>query len=352
MEGKTMIPFSEKTKDSIPVVTAEEMERVYKELRTPYKWGPVIKRENFFNDCATIFKQEGRWYMMYTGIEPNGKNMGYDTYLAVSEDLLHWEEKGKVLERGGTGFDSCQRDGGFSLLETDWNGDFSIHSYKGKYYATYIGGALAGYETPPLQIGLAWCEDPTKAQLWETKKEPILATTDSDVRWFEDFTLYKSYIIEDKEESLGYPFLMYYNCKGNKMPERICMAVSNDMVHWERYGEDPVVDNGDTIGNFISGDPQVFKMGDLWVMNYFIAMNKDGKCTAYDTFAVSKDLVYWTKWEGSPLIEPSEAWDNLFAHKPFLVKEKGIVYHFYCACNDKGERFLALATSKNLQVGE
>ena len=43
------------------------------------------------------------------------------------------------------------------------------------------------------------------------------------------------------------------------------MAVSNDMVHWTRYGDEPVIDNG----KGISGDPQVVRMGDLWVMFYF-----------------------------------------------------------------------------------
>ncbi len=31
-----------------------------------------------------------------------------------------------------------------------------------------------------------------------------------------------------------------------------------------------------------------------------------------------------------------------------FVKENGIVYHFYCAVNDKGERFIALATSEKV----
>ena len=43
------------------------------------------------------------------------------------------------------------------------------------------------------------------------------------------------------------------------------MAVSEDMVHWKRYGDGPVIDNG----NGISGDPQIVRMGDLWVMFYF-----------------------------------------------------------------------------------
>lgn len=135
------------------------------------------------------------------------------------------------------------------------------------------------------------------------------------------------------------------------MTEKIGMAVSKDMRHWERLGETPVIDNSNLPGNFISGDPQIYRMGNLWVMNYFIAsvLNSEyTEFTAYDTFAVSKDLINWRKWNKTPLVKPSEEWDDMFAHKPFVIKEAGIVYHFYCACNQKGERFIALATSKDL----
>ena len=68
---------------------------------------------------------------------------------------------------------------------------------------------------------------------------------------------------------------------------------------------------------------------------------------AFDTFACSYDLVNWTKWEGPHLIEPSEPYDKTFAHKPWLLKHDGVVYHFYCAVGDQG-RVIALATSRPL----
>lgn len=344
-----MIPFSEKDRKETPSVSNDQMEQIYKELQTPYKWGAVVKMEHHLTDCPTIFRKEGLWYMMYTAIDPGAENMGYDTYLAVSSDLLHWEEKGKILTRSKEGWDGCQVDAGLALLDTAWEGEHALHSYGGKYWATYLGGALPGYETPPLHIGLACSDDPTQAIEWERKAQPILRMDDKDSRWFETFTLYKSYVFRDEEETLGYPFVMFYNCKGAAdMPERIGLAVSKDMENWERYGANPVIDNGDIRGNFISGDPQIIKMGDVWVMNYFIAMSEDGKCTAFDTFAVSRDLVNWRKWEGRPLVEPKEEWENTFAHKPFVLKHNGVVYHYYCACNDKEERFIAVATSKEM----
>ena len=37
------------------------------------------------------------------------------------------------------------------------------------------------------------------------------------------------------------------------------------MKRWIRYGKDPVIDNG----KGISGDPQIVRMDDVWVMHYF-----------------------------------------------------------------------------------
>src|SRR4029079_8481910 len=71
------------------------------------------------------------------------------------------------------------------------------------------------------------------------------------------------------------------------------------------------------------------------------------KPKAFDTFACSQDLVNWTKWDGPHLIEPSaEGFDSTFAHKPWMIKHDGVVYHFYCSVH-KSERTIALATSKD-----
>ena len=85
--------------------------------------------------------------------------------------------------------------------------------------------------------------------------------------------------------------------------------------------------------------------GGLWVMFYF---GHKWKPKAFDTFACSNDLVNWTKWTGEHLIEPSEPWDATFAHKPWLIKHDGVVYHFYCAVS-KTERSIAVATSKPMR---
>jgi predicted GH43/DUF377 family glycosyl hydrolase len=134
---------------------------------------------------------------------------------------------------------------------------------------------------------------------------------------------------------------MFYNAKQRgAWVERIGMAVSPDLRHWQRYGAGAVVDHG--VG--ITGDPQIALIDDVWVMFYCRFVDGHG---AWDTFACSHDLEHWTCWDGPPLIAPSEPWDATYAHKPWAIQHEGVVYHYYCAVGNQG-RVIALATSQNL----
>jgi beta-galactosidase len=82
-------------------VPQEVMQRVYNEVKTPYKYGLVVAPVDNYHkiDCPTVFREKGKWYMSY--IVYNGKEgldgRGYETWLAVSEDLLHWQTLGCIL---------------------------------------------------------------------------------------------------------------------------------------------------------------------------------------------------------------------------------------------------------------
>jgi hypothetical protein len=89
-----------------------------------------------------------------------------------------------------------------------------------------------------------------------------------------------------------------------------------------------------------------FKHGDVWVMFYFSA---GWRPRAFDTFACSYDLVNWTKWTGTHLVETSKSHDKTYAHKPWVLKYNGVVYYFYCAVGNKG-RVIAPATSRDLKI--
>ncbi len=315
------------------------MEEIYNEIKTPFKYGVVLAQPDSSRmvDSPTVFRDNGTWFMTYIVFD----GQGYETWLAKSDDLLHWESKGKLLSFTENTWDSNQKAGYLSLVNIDWGGDYSVEKYQGKYWMTYLGGHTSGYEAGSLKIGLANSSTLTEIQEWNTNNSPLLSPEDEDARWFENRTIYKSLVIRDNKKHTGHPFIMYYNAKGDTANyESIGMAVSDDMASWKRYGENPLI----TKYKGICGDAQIAKYNDIYIMFYFGAFWKPG---GFERFACSRDLIHWTDWDGPDLIVPSEDYDETFAHKPWVVKWNGVVYHFYTAVGSQG-RVIALATSKDL----
>lgn len=335
------------------------MSAIYSEVKTPYKYGMVVAPEDNYHkiDCPTVFNSDGKWYMTYVCY--NGKDgldgRGYETWLAESTDLLHWKTLGRVLSYKNSGWDMNQRGGFPSLIDWTWGGTYDIQKYKGRYWMTYLGGHGTGYEAvrEPLNIGMAWTRDDiTKVHEWQSADKPLLSINDKDVQWWEKLVQYKSTVYLDKNRTLGKKFVMFYNAGGinpeNRMKaERIGIALSDNMKDWKRYDGNPVYFHESP--GIITGDAQIVRMSvngeDLFVMFYFSAYNPSRRYNAFNTFSVSRDLANWHDWTGSDLIYPTKPYDNMFAHKSYVMKHKGVVYHFYCAVNTAGQRGIAVATS-------
>ena len=369
------------------------MQRIYQEVRTPYKYGLVVAPQDNYHkiDCPTVFRVGDRWLMTY--VVYNGKEgldgRGYETWLASSDDLLHWQTEGRLLSYKDDGWDMNQRGGFPALVDWTWGGSYGIAQYKGNYWMTYIGGHGTGYEAvrEPLNVGLAWTSgDVRRPHEWQSADKPLLSISDKDVQWWEQLTQYKSTVYEMKKvkgkvknalpkELRKYRFIMFYNAGGvnpenNLKAERIGIALSNDLKEWKRYDQNPVYSH--EAAGIITGDAQIVCMNQeprskkqearskrtktktstlnpqpstLYVMFYFSAYNPDRKYNAYNTFAVSRDLVHWQDWTGPDLIIPSKPYDEMFAHKSYVVKHDGVVYHFYCAVNNDQQRGIAVATS-------
>ncbi len=348
--------FAQSEKGKVP---DSKMQQIYDEVKTPYKYGMVVVPDNNQKkiDCPTVFQKGGKWYMTY--IQFTGR--GYETWLAKSDDLLHWATQGRILSFSDTtDWDNNQKAGYPALQDAKWGGSYELQKYDGKYWMSYFGGHERGYEKGLLSISIAHTDkDPASVHEWHRLGKPVLMATDSNVSWWDNHTLYKQTVIWDKAKTTGYPFLMYYNANGDSVnkkrgAERIGMAVSNDMVHWLRTRKDPVLNHGAGI----TGDPNIQKMGDVWVMFYFGAFwstlgpTWQKKGGAFNRFAASYDLVNWTDWTGDDLIKSTEVYDGQFAHKSNVIKYKGVVYHFYCAVNKADQRGIAVATSKDMGKSE
>lgn len=320
------------------------MKRVHARLQTPVKHGPVMKFDDAFTDSPSVFRYGGLFYMYFISIAKDVEDSGYETHLARSADLLHWTYLGPVLRRGGPDrWDGRQCAGYAAYMEIGFNGTYELQPIGGFYHISYLAGNSDGYEPDPLCMGLARSSDPTDPAAFTRLPLPVLRPDDPDARPFEEKTLYKSFLFRDDALTAGYPFVAVYNAKGRDGRERIFLAVSADGERFVRYGDRAVLDcTAETPGARITGDPQILRMDDLYVMLCF-RLNPVGG--AFNTFACSYDLAHWTPWAGEPLIAPAEPWENVHAHKPWFIRHNGVNYHFYCAVNDRNERFIAAASS-------
>jgi predicted GH43/DUF377 family glycosyl hydrolase len=330
-------------------VSKEVMNKTYEEIKTPYKYGLVFIHADtsIMMDCPTVFRKDNKWYMTYFTYD----GQGYETWIAESDNLLKWEELGRILPfTSAKRWDGNQAAGYPSLIDLEWGGSYNIKPYNDKYWMSYFGGNTSGYERGQLSIGIAYTDqDPASPHAWQRLNEPVLRTDDSTTGWWENKKLYKSMIVEDHERRSGSRFVMYYNAIGDTSSaatwvERIGMATSNDMENWHRYDSNPILDHH--VG--ITGDAYIQKIDDLYVMFYYSAFRPKERKDAFNRFACSYDLVHWTDWHGDDLIKPSKPFDSKYAHKPCVVKWNGTVYHFYTAVNELEQRGIAVATSQDL----
>lgn len=329
-------------RNTMKIVPQEIMENIYQQIKTPYKYDIVLKHPDTTKmvDSPTIFREGDKWFMSYIVFDGHG----YETWLAESENLLDWQEKGKLLSFTENTWDANQKAGYMALVDMEWGGNYGVRKHDEKYWMSYLGGASEGYEKGVLGVGMAYSGRVDETLEWSRMAEPVLLPDDQTARAFENKKIYKSSIIYDRHQRTGHPYVMYYNAKGDTADyESIGMAVSNDMIQWKRLGTVPII----TKRKGICGDAQIAKIGDVYVMFYFGAFWKPG---AFERFACSYDLINWTDWQGADLIAPSEDYDKTYAHKPWVIKWNGIVYHFYNAVGSEG-RVIALATSVDLKDG-
>ena len=308
---------------------------------TPYKYGQAVLsgsgHKGAFDekgvDIPFVFSLGGRYYMMYTGFD----GIGYQTALAVSDDLLHWTHEAIILKRDPDSqrWDGKSVAGTWMIKESDHLYDMPrLKKIEGKYWMAYHAYPNPGYEEGAAAIGLAWCVD-EDLKKWHRLEAPVLTCEDGG-DW-EQGGLYKACIV--KKDDLWY---MFYNAK-DKQPrwiEQTGAACSKDLIHWQRILPDiegstaksrPLlrVTPGNWDGRFVS-DPYIVwdDREKKWINFYFGYENGH----AQEGLAVSDDLMIWEKAK-VPLLphgNPGEIDEN-HAHKASIFYKDGVLYHFYCA---------------------
>ncbi len=313
-----------------------DIARYIERYRTPYKYGGAVMagsgQPGAFDekgvDIPFVFWHNERYYMLYTGYD----GIGYQSALAVSDDLVHWSFDRMVLARGESGneWDAYSAAGTWMIKESDRLGDIPVlKKIDGKYWMVYHAYPGMGYEEGPAAIGLAWCSEEDLGE-WHRLEHPIL-TCEGGGAW-EQGGLYKACII--RKDNLWY---LFYNAKNNEQRwlEQTGAAVSTDLLHWERIGTEPLlrVTKGNWDGRFVS-DPCIVEQDGIWLNFYFGYENGH----AQEGLAVSEDLLHWHKAE-EPLLSCGSTGeiDENHAHKASVLRKDGVLYHFYCATRPNRE---------------
>ena len=306
-----------------------------KKYFTPYKYGkPVLQGSGIVGtynsmavDCPFVFFHNNRYYMLHVGFD--GK--GYQTALSTSTDLLHWSD-GKVIfpRKQEERWDSVGVAGLWILRENSLKGHSSLKKIDGKYWMVYHSYPKEGYEAGSAQIGLAWTDDEELLK-WNRLDEPILSWKDGE-NW-ERGGLYKGCLVE-----LHGKYYLFYNAKQrDESPwnEQIGVAFSDDMFHWKRYGQNPIIRNSPgSWDSLFCADPFVVWDNEKWIMYYYGCNG----INAEDGIAVSQDLIHWEKVK-QPVLKHGNSGeiDCYYAHKPCVIEKDGVLYHFYCGVREGRE---------------
>jgi predicted GH43/DUF377 family glycosyl hydrolase len=298
-------------------------------------------------DCPTVYQIPGdpKWYLSFIGFD--GK--GYQSFVAASDDLVHWKQLGLAMGYGPKGeFDHGGRVIGAFLYESyDVKAPRLLKRRDGKFWTLY--GAYprqGGYELRPGYEGVATSEDGLR---WSrAKKSYILSVHEPDCKAWEKDCIYQPWLVEHEGK-----FYDFYNAANGGI-EQMGVATSTNLLDWTRYAGNPIVRNrpGGYDESFCS-DGKVLRDGDHWVMFYFGV----GRGGAHVMAAFSRDLVHWTA-HPEPLYKSGgnpSGLDKQYAHKTSLAYNPAndTFYLFYNAVPGKpgttGGRGIGLITSKPLK---
>lgn len=304
-------------------------------IATPLRDGTLLIRPSYVEgafdshavDCPFVFSVDGRQGMTYVGWDGEG----YQTALTWNEPGVGWSAGEVVFGRDES--DPLRRHNAAltSIVRDDdlWSAG-EVKRIDGWYYGTFHAYPAAGYETGPGTIGFVRSRD---LVTWERIGGEL--RPEEGAAW-ERGGLYKSWLMHHEGR-----FYCFYNAKdrddfgSTAVPpawvEQTGLAVSDDLVTWERFAGNPVLSAG-AAGDFdevFASDPCVLRDGDHWVMFYF-GLAADGH--AREGYATSDDLYSWTK-SGEVLLDvgPAGSIDSRHTHKPAVITWNGRLEHYYCA---------------------
>ena len=216
-------------------------------------WDEVIRERGW------IMRDDDRYCMWYTGHMPEGvMRLGY----ATSDDGIIW-----------------QRHPDNPIHGAHWTEDVQVVKHDGRYYM-FAEGLQDVAHLFVSQDGVSWRREGA-LDIRTRRGDPIEeGPRGTPVGWYENGQWYLFY----ERSDLG-----------------IWLAVSNDMGIWRNVSDDPVLLPGpEKYDSRLIAANQIVRHGDLYYIYYHGKGEEGGNWTV--NVAVSPDLVDWEKYEGNPLL--------------------------------------------------
>ncbi|WP_114560942.1 glycoside hydrolase family protein [Desertihabitans aurantiacus] len=303
--------------------------------RTPHRSGALVvtpsedpsRFDALAVDCPFVFSTDGRRGMTLVGWD----GVGYQTGLSWERPDGRWSVPELVFPRDPAVPHRRYNTAITSVLrENDLRSDGRLLRVDGHHLATFHAYPAAGYESGPGVIGFARSTD---LRSWE--EVGTLVRPEEGGEW-ERGGLYKSWLMQHDGR-----YWLFYNAKTaeRRWREQTGALVSDDLRHWERVSDQPLLANGPegAADERFASDPCVLWDAEAghWVMFYF-GLAADGH--ARELCATSPDLLRWTK-TGEVLLDvgPPGSVDETHAHKPAVIARDGRLEHYYCAVSPRQE---------------
>ena len=225
-----------------------------------------------------------------------------------------------ALERGEFPLKGKATEPGHALVDHSFVvKDGKVHLFYNRDYVGYE------WDTMPVNtVGHAVTEDLVN---W-TWEPPVVSV---DPEQFEDYQVWSPGVAEKDGK-----YYMYYTGVNYNVAQAICLAVSDDLYHWERWkgGPNPVVKPGEW-GSWSEErwsdcrDAMVFVDEDGTAYMYYCTSRRkeDGGMTTGVGIASSTDMLHWQD-RGAYSFDICD----ITLESPFVLKHGGRYYMFYTNC--------------------
>lgn len=232
--------------------------------------------------------------------------------LVESEDGRLWTVSIPVLE----GNDDDKWDSTVNRACVIYHDDRYMMWYTGQYQGRSCIGCAHSIDGKKYR---RICQEPVLIPEMPYEKSSVMNPC---VLWNEDLQVYQ----------------MWYASGETYEPDNICYAVSDDGICWIKSIENnPVLSRSINLyDQYKVGGCDVHYVNGKYIMYYIGYQNVD---VARICVALSEDGISWERSEMNPIISPSKSgWDQDAVYKPCVAKYKGITYLWYNGRKKNRER--------------